>query len=226
MTDAPFIAAFDMHKLIARAPDWAKFLCVAGGNHEGARWFWSAEPPTSSLTLGFLVVAGKTARVEGEEPCGVPDTFVSAWELAPLRETCAATKTEFLEGLEAKAGAPVQGRQKDEVYMTQERFTLLVDGMLEQARGLLVVKGGEYTQTEDRLDNFKRGADLTGSHPLQVALIYMSKHYDGIATYVRDQANGTERPRSESIKGRLLDLINYGLLMAALVDEYEARKNG
>ena len=103
--------------------------------------------------------------------------------------------------------------------MQQAEFEKLVNDAIDEIRELLVVKGGEYAGSEDRLANFKRGAALVGCTPLQVLFIYMSKHYDAVATYVRDQASGTERPRSESIEGRLHDLMNYCLLAIALVRE-------
>lgn len=103
--------------------------------------------------------------------------------------------------------------------MKQEEFNKVVDETLAETRRLLVVKGGEYAGAEDRLANFKRGASLTGATPLQVLFIYLSKHYDAVATYVRDDAAGYTRPRSESIEGRFDDIINYCLLAKALVRE-------
>ena len=94
--------------------------------------------------------------------------------------------------------------------MDQQDFQFLVTETVESIQHLLTVKGGEYAGTEDRLSNFKRGATLTGATPLQVAFIYASKHYDGIA-------------RSEPIEGRFDDLINYCILMKALIRE-EAKK--
>lgn len=105
--------------------------------------------------------------------------------------------------------------------MHQDRFASLVNDTLKECHELLVVKGGEYAGTEDRLSNFKRGADLSGVTSLQVALIYMSKHYDAISTFIRDDAEGKTRPRSESIRGRIHDLINYCLLIDALIVENE-----
>ena len=104
-------------------------------------------------------------------------------------------------------------------------FNLLVQETYTESSKLLIIKGGEYAGSEDRLANFKRGAALTGCTPLQVAFIYASKHYDAVATYVRDSADGTERPRSESIEGRLDDLLNYAILMKALVRESYVRQN-
>ncbi len=103
--------------------------------------------------------------------------------------------------------------------MHQQQFEILFDETIQSIRHLLVVKGGEYAGSEDRLANFKRGAELTGATPLQVAFIYASKHYDALATYTRDQAIGQSRPRSESISGRLDDLINYCILMKAIIQE-------
>lgn len=103
--------------------------------------------------------------------------------------------------------------------MNQERFNTLVESTMRDTLQLLVVKGGEYAGSEDRLANFKRGAALTGATPLQVAFIYAAKHYDAIATFVRDNAAGAYRERSEPISGRLDDLINYCILMKALIAE-------
>lgn len=103
--------------------------------------------------------------------------------------------------------------------MDSTEFNNLVRDTIVSTGELLVVKGGEYAGSDDRLANFKRGAALTGVTPLQVAFIYASKHYDAVATFVRDQASGEDRPRSESIEGRLDDLINYCILMKAIVRE-------
>lgn len=99
--------------------------------------------------------------------------------------------------------------------MNIEKFDVVVKETVESINKLLRVKGGEYASSDDRLANFKRGAALTGCTPLQVAFIYASKHYDGIASYVKNPA----RPSSEPIEGRFDDLINYCILMKALVKE-------
>lgn len=101
--------------------------------------------------------------------------------------------------------------------MNQTDFTALVDATFKSCHQLLVVKGGEYAGSDDRLANFKRGAALVGVDPLAVAFIYASKHYDSIASYVRDPS----RASSEPIEGRFDDLINYMLLMKAIVAERE-----
>lgn len=103
--------------------------------------------------------------------------------------------------------------------MNNERFAKLVDETVEKMRHLMVTKGSEYAPGHDRLSNFKTGAALTGTTPMQTCLIYLSKHYDSVATFVRDDASGQHRVRSESIEGRLDDLMNYCILMKGLVTE-------
>jgi hypothetical protein len=109
--------------------------------------------------------------------------------------------------------------------MNQTEFGELVASTVASINKLLVVKGGEYANDADRLANFKRGAALTGATPLQVAFIYASKHYDGIASFVRTAAEGKVRPSSEPIEGRFDDLINYCLLMKALVKESQRKES-
>jgi hypothetical protein len=114
--------------------------------------------------------------------------------------------------------------------MQQAEFEALFDSTVEACRGLLITKGREYAGTDDRLANFKRGASLTGCTPLQVLFIYLSKHYDAVATFVRDEAAfdsaGSARPQtSEPIEGRLDDLINYAILAKALIVESEQKPN-
>lgn len=103
--------------------------------------------------------------------------------------------------------------------MNNADFTKLVDDTFAETRRLLVVKGGEYANGGDRLANFRRGAALTGCTPLQCAFIYASKHFDAIASYVAGDARGKLPVLSEPIEGRLDDLINYCLLMKAIITE-------
>lgn len=105
--------------------------------------------------------------------------------------------------------------------MKQAEFDKVFQEAIAQANNLLQTKGVEYTgpQTQDRLANFKRGATLTGCTPLQVAFVYASKHYDAISTFVQNDAKGNKQVLSEPIEGRLHDLMNYCILMLAIVQE-------
>lgn len=103
--------------------------------------------------------------------------------------------------------------------MHQEEFSKLFQETVKAMDMLLINKGAEYSGTEDRLANFKRGATLTGTKPLTCLFIYMSKHYDSIATYVRKKQRDEPYQLTESIEGRLDDLMNYCLLAKALIQE-------
>lgn len=105
--------------------------------------------------------------------------------------------------------------------MNQKNFNAVVAETISTINQLIQVKGGEYAGSEDRLANFKRGAELVGVSSLQTLLIHLSKHYDAIATYVRDEASGKERVRSEPITGRFDDIIVYCILAKALIAESE-----
>jgi hypothetical protein len=110
--------------------------------------------------------------------------------------------------------------------MNTQDLDQLVQSTFAEINRLLVVKGGEYANSEDRLANFKRGAALTGATPLQVLFIYMSKHYDAVASFVQSSAKGQVRPSSEPIEGRLDDLINYCLLAKGLIGEMHTAGKG
>lgn len=107
--------------------------------------------------------------------------------------------------------------------MNTKELDMLVNQTFADIKRLLVVKGGEYANAEDRLANFKRGAGLTGCTPLQVLFIYMSKHYDAVASFAQTSAKGEARPSSEPIEGRLDGLINYCLLAKGLIREQAAQ---
>ena len=105
--------------------------------------------------------------------------------------------------------------------MDNKDFQIIVNNTVKATAELLIVKGEEYAGSADRLANFKRGAQLTGKTPLQTALVYAAKHYDSICTFIRKDATGKQQVLSEPIEGRFDDLINYCILMKALVIEAE-----
>jgi len=109
--------------------------------------------------------------------------------------------------------------------MNHPEFTKLVEETHAMTNALLLSKGEEYAGSADRLANFKRGAALTGASSLQVAFIYAAKHWDAVATFVRKDATGHVQKLSEPIEGRLDDLINYCILLKALIKENAREHN-
>jgi hypothetical protein len=86
---------------------------------------------------------------------------------------------------------------------------------------ILDTKGPDYSNSDDRLANFKRLGSLLGIPPIQVWAVYAMKHMDAIMTYAK-----SGKVESEEITGRFLDLANYAVLGAALVQESQYRAKG
>jgi len=78
------------------------------------------------------------------------------------------------------------------------------------------VKSRDYTTGDNRLDNFYRLAGMYDVHPLKVLGIYLQKHQDSIARYIKTEA---KEKYSESIEGRIHDAQNYFDLMLAMIQE-------
>lgn len=90
----------------------------------------------------------------------------------------------------------------------------LIAKLLEEATAIREAKGNDYSGKEDANANFKRLAKQLGLTPLQICWVYLSKHHDAIATYVKDG-----KIKSEPIQSRIIDEINYLLFIASLIEE-------
>lgn len=91
-----------------------------------------------------------------------------------------------------------------------------MDSILLRSLDVLAVKGTDYTVgTGDRLHNFKMAGEFNGITPARALNVYLYKHYTAVANYVKSEG----RSESEPIEERLVDVINYCLLLAKLVAE-------
>src|SRR5574341_185071 len=99
------------------------------------------------------------------------------------------------------------------------RYDELLGKVQAQIESLSLHKGGEYAGDQYRLANFRRNARDSGVPAEVVWRIYAGKHWDAISQYIRDIADGKDRPRSEHIQGRAYDLIVYLILFLAMEDE-------
>ena len=97
--------------------------------------------------------------------------------------------------------------------MTYEDFDMLLDVMIAEEKEIGKTKALEYTQG-DRLDNFKRIAKELNIQPAQALWVYLKKHLDSIANYIR-----TGEVLSEPIEGRIKDARVYLSLLRALIVE-------
>jgi len=104
--------------------------------------------------------------------------------------------------------------------MKYEEFDVLLDKMIAEEKAIGKTKGNEYTQG-DRLDNFKRIAKELGITPKQALWVYLKKHLDSIASYIKaDAVSKTGAPiLSEPIEGRIMDARVYLSLLRAIIEE-------
>ena len=69
--------------------------------------------------------------------------------------------------------------------MNRKTFDQVVKDTIKSTADLLIIKGDEYSDDDDKLSNFKRGSERIGITSLQVALIYASKHFDSTENRLR-----------------------------------------
>lgn len=106
--------------------------------------------------------------------------------------------------------------------MKKSDFQDLLTATHNTLRALTDTKGEEYANSGERRDtdqlaNFKRLAAEMGITPEQVLNVYLTKHMDGIKSYIR-----TGKVLSEPIEGRIDDAILYLILLKGLVIDSRA----
>lgn len=97
--------------------------------------------------------------------------------------------------------------------MTFEEAEQLIIKMHEEELAIARTKGREYTQG-DRLDNFKRIGSEIDISSKKVLWVYLKKHLDAIASYIK-----AEQVLSEPIESRILDARVYLALLRGLIEE-------
>ena len=105
--------------------------------------------------------------------------------------------------------------------MKAEEYKKLRDKFILDTFKLSDDKRIEYTEgnhNDNVLWNFETIADKVNLNPLQVLSVYYQKHNSSINNYFKD---GKEY--SEPIEGRIQDMINYLLLMVAMLRKYKKR---
>lgn len=101
--------------------------------------------------------------------------------------------------------------------MTFNAFDEYQKKLLETVIELRSTKGKEYANSDDRFANFNRLAVRLRMSPLQVALVYLTKHMDAIESYI---TNGRTYS-TETIQGRISDAICYISLIGGMIAEME-----
>jgi hypothetical protein len=103
----------------------------------------------------------------------------------------------------------------------EERVTFVEAFVRNRLLPVLNAKGPDYARQgtskespEDCNNNFKQVARRTGMTMVQVWAVYWLKHVLAIETWL-----STSNLRSEKIEGRIVDAINYLLIMATMLCE-------
>ena len=98
--------------------------------------------------------------------------------------------------------------------MNRPTFDGLVTEFLREAEAIRNKKGAEYATDVEVLANFKRCELLTGLAIDEIIFLLLAKHFDAIATIIRS-GEPLHSDENNSLRGRLIDLINYGLFLLA-----------
>jgi hypothetical protein len=97
-------------------------------------------------------------------------------------------------------------------------FGKLVNARLAVCNQTLGRKANEYA-TEDRLHNFKIAASLQGIEPETALLGMWAKHIVSVVDIVNRTERGEDCPSREMLSEKITDVINYALLLEALIEE-------
>jgi hypothetical protein len=96
--------------------------------------------------------------------------------------------------------------------MRHEQFVALLKEIQEDQVKILTSKNAEYAPGNDKLANFKKGADALGVTPAQCLWGYAMKHIIS----VQDMVNSDMKHDKAKIREKLGDLRNYACLLEAL----------
>tara|TARA_R100001463_G_scaffold50443_1_gene100671 strand:+ start:1857 stop:2183 length:327 start_codon:yes stop_codon:yes gene_type:complete len=106
--------------------------------------------------------------------------------------------------------------------MTAKEYQKLRDTFLKETLALSDSKRIEYTEgnhNDNVLWNFENIATKLNLNPFQILSVYLYKHISSLFNYFKD---GKEH--SEPITGRISDIINYLLLLIAMLHKYKNNK--
>lgn len=104
--------------------------------------------------------------------------------------------------------------------MKIEDRQLLAEDLFNKCLALLKSKGEAYSGNEDALSNFKMNGQRLGLSKYQIWSIYFNKHIDSINNAVKYNPNHPE-DKTEGLQGRIIDAINYLVILEALLSEDE-----
>lgn len=102
--------------------------------------------------------------------------------------------------------------------MNHLQFKRVCKTRLHNCTFILDRKAEEYVTEEDRLSNFKQAAGLQAISPEQALFGMVAKHMVALGDFCRDATVGKIRDY-EYWDEKIMDIINYMILLDALVQE-------
>jgi len=102
--------------------------------------------------------------------------------------------------------------------MTIKKRQKIAKDLFNKCIDILIKKGKDYAGNEDCLSNFKRNAERLGLTKYQIWAVYWNKHVDSINNAIKSNPNFPQ-VESEPLESRIIDLINYEIILLALLLE-------
>ena len=102
--------------------------------------------------------------------------------------------------------------------MTFDEQHLIAKSIMDDAYKVLESKGKDYAGLGDSLANFKRNAERQGLTKYQIWNVYFNKQFDAINNAIKANPSNPQ-VESEPIRSRVIDIINYLILLVALMEE-------
>ena len=106
--------------------------------------------------------------------------------------------------------------------MTSKELEQIAKGLHSDSLELMGLKNSDYTCNKAEIDalyNFNFIAGVIDDSTFKVWSIYFMKHVLAVVKFCK-----TGFVESEGIKGRILDLINYAILLYALILQHEQQE--
>lgn len=102
------------------------------------------------------------------------------------------------------------------MIITPELREKLVAELFDECTAVLSAKGKSYAGRQDMNANFKRIAEICGTSKYQVWQVYFNKHVESINNAIRREPGCPTSCDGESIRGRVIDLINYAVILETM----------
>lgn len=107
--------------------------------------------------------------------------------------------------------------------MNEKKFREYVEKRLQDCLDTLFVKSKEYSDGKDKHHNFKRAARMREQSPEQSLQGMKTKHDISLLDIIDDIDNGNF-PDDDVLKEKIIDSINYLLLLESLILEHKREK--